>query len=157
MKVSSQNLISQVKLYFSDLPMMTLYYSEELPLFPTFNKTDYPLYTDMMEINDAALTEHGFEWMDNQYVRSTDKMVETLTFNEDSFDYTLENTEYAIHLKYEELVLKGSYVSLDEAVACEVILNQSDDNTAECTDEIKVLKDSFEKLRKEFETHNFTQ
>ena len=158
MKVSSKNLISQVKLYFSDLPMMTLYYSEEVPLFPTFNKTDYPLYSDIMDINEDVLIKNGFEMLNDQYIRSTEKMIETITFNDDSFDYTIENEKYMIYLNYDELVLKGKYVLVDQSIGCEVILNQSDETAEGCTDDaVKTMKDSFEKLRKEFETHNFTQ
>lgn len=159
MKVTDQNKLSQVKLYFSDLPMMTLYYSEDVPLFPTIKKTDYPLYTDLMEINEEILAEHGFVWDEHQYVRLSEKLDETLLFNDDSLSYTLENEKYIIHLNYEGLVLKGAYTSSDETFACEVILNQNNMNENEqCTaNEIKTMKDLFESLSKEFETHNFTQ
>ena len=160
MKVDEEKMLSQVKLYFSDLPMMTLYYSEEVPLFPTINKMDYPLYTDLMDITEGILVEHGFVWDENKYVRQNAGSTEIMMLSDRRLDYTITDDQHAIHLVYDGLILKGVTTSVDQTNYCEVDFTQNltEENELKCTSkEIKEMNDFFESLIKEFETHNFTQ
>ncbi len=159
MKVNEQKIISQVKLYFSDFPMMTLYYSEEIPLFPTINKSDYPLYSDLMEISEEILVEHDFAWNEDKYVRQKDDSTEIMMLNGTRLDYTMNDDQRTIHLVYDGLILKGVYTSVNKPDYCEVDFTQNltEENELNCTsDEMKEMNDLFESLIKEFETHNFT-
>ena len=153
MKVSNENTLSQVKLYFSNLPMMTLYYSLELPLFPIISKKDYPLYRDIIKIDESILVEHGFELIEGQYVRQKDKKTETLMFDADRLDYIISDKKHSIHLVYDELIVKGMHTALDEPAYCEVNFTSGaiEDSELSCSEEVmNEMMDSFEQLKNEF-------
>lgn len=151
MKVSSEGVMDQVRLYFSDLPMMTLTYSNEMPAFPAVTKQDYPTYKEFLYINDEVLRDSGFD--DGKRVLNDSE--EIITYDPDEFflDYQFTDDETSMQLIFNEFVLRGFYTDHKAGTFCEVVLigdEPQDDEIACNAKETAMLQKLFEKIKDEF-------
>ena len=152
MKVSSDQKMDQVRLYFSDLPMMTLTYSNEIPAFPELLKEDYPTYKEMLNLSVDTMKEKGF---DENGTRASESKTEILSISEKDYlmNYTVEDADSVIQLIYNELTLKGVYTEKETGAFCEVVLfgnDQKDDDLICGIDSITKLQKVLDELKDEF-------
>lgn len=152
MKVSSDQKMDQVRLYFSDLPMMTLTYSNEIPAFPELLKEDYPTYKEILNISVDTMKEKGF---DENGTRTSESKTEILSISEEEYlmNYTVEDTDSMIQLIYNELTLKGVYTEKETGTFCEVVLlgdEQKNDDLICGIDSITKLQKVLDELKDEF-------
>ncbi len=153
MKVTPDHKLEQVRLYFSDLPMMTMSYSNELPLFPPVEKDEYPAYFDVFNINEEALKNLGFEFQQDKYVKQNEKESIELAMDDFRMDYVVNSQEHTMRLIYDNLVLTLLHTDNKTHDTCEVLLG----GHRELSDEIrcdavkeKECIDLYNQLKKDF-------
>ncbi len=153
MKVSAEKKMEQVRLYFSDLPMMTLTYSTELPLFPNVDPADYPAYFDLMNVNEENLLKNGYEFADGIYIKQDEQNVQEITLSDFRLDYSMKEEKHTIRLVYDNLTLMGIHTENETHEYCEVVLSGereiSDDLRCDAEKEQECI-DLFEQLKNEF-------
>ncbi len=153
MKVSPDQKMEQVRLYFSDLPMMTMSYVNELPLFPPVDKNDYPAYFDVLNINEEKLIDLGYELQQDNYVKQNEHDLVELSFDDFRLDYTIHSQKHTVRLIYNNLILTGIHTDNETHEYCEVILAGERELSEEIRCDAAKEKECielFEQLKEEF-------
>lgn len=153
MKIAADQKLEQVRLYFSDLPMMTMTYSNELPLFPPVEKEEYPAYFDVLNIHEEALKKLGFEFQQDKYVKTDDQESIELVIDDLRMDYAVKSQKHTMRLIYDNLVLTGIHTDNETHETCEVILAGDKESLEEIRCDVQREKeciDLFEQLKKDF-------
>ena len=153
MKVSAEKKMEQVRLYFSDLPMMTLTYTNELPLFPNVDLNDYPAYFDVMNLSEENLMKNGYELTDGIYTKKDEEYIQEIVLSDFRLDYALKEEKHTIRLVYDNLTLMGIHTANETYEYCEVVLS----GEREISDEIRCDAEKeqecielFEQLKEDF-------